>query len=60
MLKFIIAYRKNPSDLNALKLMRYVKKHPMGVCMLCLEEISILEQARAQLAPHAEMLKEFV
>ena len=60
MLKFIIAYRKNPSDLNALKLARHVKKHPMAVCMLCPEEIATLNEAYAQLAPHAEMLKEFV
>ena len=49
--KLIDAYRKDPTDMNALKLAHHCKKNPGSVCMLTVADAALLGKARAQLAP---------
>ena len=49
--KLIDAYKKDATDMNALKLAHHAKKHPMSVCMLTVADAALLGKARAQLAP---------
>ena len=51
MQKLIDAYRKEPTDMNALKLAHHAKKHPMSICLLTVADAALLGKARAQLAP---------
>jgi hypothetical protein len=51
MQKLIDAYKKDATDMNALKLAHHAKKHPMSVCMLTVADAALLGKARAQLAP---------
>ena len=57
MQKLIDAYRKDPTDMNALKLAHHAKKHPMTAANLPMVEAVMIEKAREQLAPHVEKLK---
>ena len=56
MQKLIDAYRKNPIDANAMRVVIYSKRHPMAACMLSIEDIALLKKAREQLVPMAEKL----
>ena len=60
MQKFIDAYRKDPSDMNAVKLAHHAKKHPMASCLLTFDDAALLERAKEQLAPHIEKLNAIV
>jgi len=42
MTKLINAYRKLPSPTNRSKLVTYMLKHPMAVCMASAEDIAFL------------------
>jgi hypothetical protein len=60
MQKLIDAYRKDPTDMNALKLAHHAKKHPMSVCLLTVADAALIGKAREQLAPHVEKLNAIV
>ena len=60
MQKLIDAYRKDPTDMAALKLAHHAKKHPMSVCLLTVADAALLGKAREQLAPHVEKLNAIV
>jgi hypothetical protein len=60
MQKFIDAYRKDPSDMNALKLAHHAKMHPGATALLTNPEADILTKARAQLAPFVAKLNAMV
>jgi hypothetical protein len=60
MQKLIDAYRKDPTDMNALKLAHHAKKHPMSICLLTVADAALLGKAREQLAPHVEKLNAIV
>ena len=51
MQKLIDAYKKDATDMNALKLAHHCKKNPGSVCMLSVADAALLGKARAQLAP---------
>ena len=57
MQNLIDAYRKDPTDMNALKLAHHAKKHPMSICLLTVADAALIGKAREQLAPHVEKLK---
>ena len=57
MQKLIDAYRKDPTDMAALKLAHHAKKHPMSICLLTVADAALIGKAREQLAPHVEKLK---
>ena len=42
MSKLIAAYKKMPSPTNRQKIVAYMQKHPMAVCMLSVEETQFL------------------
>ena len=50
MQKLIDAYRKDPTDMNALKLAHHAKKHPAATAHLPMVEAVMIEKAREQLA----------
>ena len=56
MQKLIDAYRKDPTDMNALKLAHHAKKHPMSVCMLTVADAALIGKARKQLEPFVKKL----
>ena len=56
MQKLIDAYRKNPITANAMRLVIHAKRHPMAACMLTIDDIALLNEARKQLVPVAEKL----
>ena len=58
--KLIDAYRKDPTDMNALKLAHHAKKHPMSICLLTVADAALIGKAREQLAPHVEKLNAIV
>ena len=60
MQKLIDAYRKDPTDMNALKLAHHAKKHPAATAHLPMVEAVMIEKAREQLAPHVEKLNAIV
>ena len=65
MLKFIEAYTKKPTDMNALKLAHYAKLHPDEIRLLTNPQADVLTKARAQLAPfvakiNAVIIGEFI
>jgi len=60
MQKLIDAYRKDATDMNALKVAHHAKKHPMSVCLLSAADAALIEKARAQLAPHVAKLNAIV
>lgn len=60
MQSFLDAYRANPTDMNALKLVHHAQKHPKATAALPMVEEVLIEQARAQLAPHIEKLNAIV
>jgi len=65
MQKLIDAYRKDPSDMNALKLAHHAKMHSGATALLTNPEADLLTKARAQLAPfvakiNAVIIGEFI
>jgi hypothetical protein len=45
MIKLLNAYRADPSDKNAAKLVAYDHKHPMAKCFLAHEDFADLKKA---------------
>jgi hypothetical protein len=60
MQNLIDAYRKDPTDMNALKLAHHAKKHPMSICLLTVADAALIGKAREQLAPHVAKLNAIV
>jgi hypothetical protein len=60
MQKLIDAYRKDPTDMNALKLAHHAKKHPMSICLLTVADTALIGKAREQLAPFVAKLDAIV
>lgn len=48
MIKLLNAYRADPSDKNAAKLVAYDTKHPMAKCFLAHEDFADLKKAVEQ------------
>tara|TARA_R110002126_G_scaffold101185_5_gene233126 strand:+ start:617 stop:778 length:162 start_codon:yes stop_codon:yes gene_type:complete len=48
MIKLLNAYRANPSDKNAERLVAYDDKHPMAKCFLAHEDFADLKKAVQQ------------
>lgn len=49
MIKLLNAYRADPSDKNAAKLVAYDAKHPMAKCFLAHEDFADLKKAVEQM-----------
>ena len=45
MIKLLNAYRADPSDKNAIKLLAYCDRHPMAKCFLAHEDFADLKKA---------------
>lgn len=50
MIKLLLAYRADPSDKNAAKLVAYDRKHPMAKCFLATDDFLDLKAALTQAA----------
>jgi hypothetical protein len=54
MIKLLIAYRADPSDKNAAKLVAYDRKHPMAKCFLATDDFLDLKAAFQQVSGAAK------
>lgn len=54
MIKLLLAYRADPSDKNAAKLVAYDRKHPMAKCFLATDDFLDLKAAFQQVSGAAK------